>query len=67
MTVENDWIESFLPYFDKDIIGVMGDNIPPPDIILNPIEKYYFGVKEAHVNLVMEIIYHSSICFMGML
>ena len=45
MIVENDWIESFLLYFDKYIIGVMGDNIPPPDIILNPIEKYYFGTK----------------------
>ena len=45
MTVENDWIESFLPYFDKYTIGVMGDNIPPPDIILNPIEKYYFGLN----------------------
>ena len=43
MTVENNWIESFLPYFDKNTIGVMGDNIAPPDIILNPMEKYYFG------------------------
>ena len=23
----------------------MGDNIPPSDIILNPIEEYYFGTK----------------------
>ena len=45
MIVENDWVESFLPYFDKYIVGVMGDNIPPKDIILNPIEKYYFGTK----------------------
>tara|TARA_B100002052_G_scaffold114068_1_gene105054 strand:- start:152 stop:1075 length:924 start_codon:yes stop_codon:yes gene_type:complete len=45
MIVENDWIESFLPYFKKTIIGIMGDNSPPPDIILNPIEKYYFGTK----------------------
>ncbi len=45
MIVEKDWVESFLHYFDKYIIGVMGDNIPPPDIILNPIEKYYFGTK----------------------
>ena len=45
MTVENDWIDSFLPYFEKNIIGVMGDNIAPLDIILNPIEKYYFGIK----------------------
>ena len=45
MTVENDWIESFLPYFDKDTIGVMGDNVAPLDINLNPMEKYYFGTK----------------------
>ena len=45
MTVKKDWIESFFPYFDKSIIGVMGDNIPPSDIILNPIEKYYFGAN----------------------
>jgi len=43
MTVENNWLESFLPYFKKNIIGVMGNNIPPPDILLNPVEKYYFG------------------------
>ena len=45
MTVKNDWVESFIPYFNKSIIGVMGDNTPPSDIILNPIEKYYFGGK----------------------
>ena len=45
MTVESDWVESFLPYFDKNTIGVMGDNIAPPEIILNPVEKYYFGEK----------------------
>ena len=45
MIVKNDWIESFLPYFKKNIIGVMGDNVPPPGIILNPMEKYYFGSK----------------------
>ena len=45
MTVENDWVESFLPYFDKDTIGVMGDNVAPLDIALNPVEKYYFGEK----------------------
>ena len=45
MTVDTDWIESFLPYFEKNTIGVMGDNTPPLDIILNPIEKYYFGSK----------------------
>ena len=43
MTVENDWLESFLPYFKKNTIAVMGDNIPPNDIKLNPVEKYYFG------------------------
>lgn len=43
MTVENNWLVSFLPYFKKDTIAVMGDNIPPDDIILNPVEKYYFG------------------------
>ena len=45
MTVKKDWIKSFLPYFNNNIIGVMGDNMPPSDIILNPIEKYYFGTK----------------------
>ena len=43
MVVGGDWIESFLPYFDKDVIAVMGDNIPPNGIFLNPVEKYYFG------------------------
>jgi glycosyltransferase involved in cell wall biosynthesis len=43
MVVENDWIESFLPYFSKNTIAVMGDNIPPTDLKLNPVEKYYFG------------------------
>ena len=43
MTVGRDWIESFLPYFDKNVTAVMGDNIPPEDISLNPVEKYYFG------------------------
>tara|TARA_B110000263_G_scaffold46244_1_gene38375 strand:+ start:10723 stop:11613 length:891 start_codon:yes stop_codon:yes gene_type:complete len=43
MIVDNIWLESFLPYFDKNIIAVMGNNIPPTDIVLNPIEKYYFG------------------------
>ena len=40
MTVENNWIESFLPYFSKNTIAVMGDNIPPSNADLNPIEKY---------------------------
>ena len=43
MTVEKDWIKSFFPYFSESTVGVMGDNIAPLDIILNPIEKYYFG------------------------
>ena len=43
MSVENNWLESFLPYFKKDTIAVMGNNIPPSDVILNPVEKYYFG------------------------
>ena len=43
MAVENNWLESFLPYFKKDTIAVMGNNIPPKDVILNPVEKYYFG------------------------
>jgi glycosyltransferase involved in cell wall biosynthesis len=43
MTVENNWIESFLPYFSKNTIAVMGDNIPPSNVELNPMEKYYFG------------------------
>ena len=45
MTVKNDWIESFLFYFKKNTIGVMGDNIAPIEIVLNPVEKYYFGTK----------------------
>ena len=43
MVVESNWLESFFPYFKKNIIAVMGDNVPPDDIILNPVEKYYFG------------------------
>ena len=43
MMVENNWIESFLPYFSKNTIAVMGDNIPPSSVKLNPMEKYYFG------------------------
>ena len=33
MIVKNDWIESFLPYFEKNAIGIMGDNTPPSYII----------------------------------
>jgi len=43
MTVENNWVESFLPYFSKNTIAVMGDNIPPSNVKLNPMEKYYFS------------------------
>ena len=43
MTVGRDWVESFLSYFDKNVTAVMGDNIPPEDISLNPVERYYFG------------------------
>ena len=32
MMVENNWIESFLPYFSKNTIAVMGDNIPPSNV-----------------------------------
>ena len=34
---------SFQSYFDKNIIAVMGDNVPPKNISLTPVEKYYFG------------------------
>ena len=43
MTVEKDWLESLSKYFTKNIIAVMGDNIPPKNLSLNPVEKYYFG------------------------
>ena len=43
MTVEKDWLESFFQYFSKNIIAVMGDNIPPGNLSLSPVEKYYFG------------------------
>ena len=43
MTVENNWVESFLPYFSKNTIAVMGDNISPSNVKLNPMEKYYFS------------------------
>ena len=45
MTVENDWIKSFLPYFDKSIIGVMGDNIPSTRYYFKPNRKILFGGK----------------------
>ncbi len=43
MVVRRDWLESFLKYFKNGVIAVMGDNIPPANITLRPIEKYYFG------------------------
>ena len=43
MTVEKDWLESFSQYFNKNIVAVMGDNIPPKNLSLNPVEQYYFG------------------------
>ena len=43
MVVKDNWLESFLPYFKKDTIAVMGNNVPPSEITLNPVEKYYFG------------------------
>jgi len=43
MVPNEDWIISFQSYFDKNIIAVMGDNVPPNNISLTPVEKYYFG------------------------
>lgn len=43
MVVKKDWLESFLPYFNESVVAVMGDNIAPQNISLNPVEKYYFG------------------------
>ena len=43
MIVGVNWLESFLPYFNEGILAVMGDNVPPKNISLNPVEKYYFG------------------------
>ena len=43
MIVKRNWLESFLSYFNKSVVAVMGDNIPPQNISLNPVEKYYFG------------------------
>ena len=43
MIVGENWLESFLSYFNKNITAVMGDNIPPNNIFLNPVEKYYFS------------------------
>ena len=43
MVPSRDWLMSFQSYFDKSIIAVMGDNVPPKNISLTPVEKYYFG------------------------
>ena len=43
MVVKKNWLESFLPYFNKSVVAVMGDNIAPQNTSLNPAEKYYFG------------------------
>ena len=43
MVVKKNWLESFLTYFNESVVAVMGDNIAPQDISLNPVEKYYFG------------------------
>ena len=43
MVVKNNWLESFLPYFNESVVAVMGDNTAPQNISLNPVEKYYFG------------------------
>ena len=43
MTVEKNWLESLLLYFNENIVAVMGDNISPKNLSLNPVEKYYFG------------------------
>ena len=43
MAVKEDWLESYLSFFNKNTVAVMGDNIPPKDAMLNPIEKYYFS------------------------
>ena len=43
MVVKKNWLESFLPYFNESVIAVMGDNVAPQNISLNPVEKYYFG------------------------
>ena len=43
MVPNKDWLMSFQSYFSEGIIAVMGDNIPPENISLTPVEKYYFG------------------------
>ena len=43
MVVKKNWLESFFSYFNESVVAVMGDNIAPQNISLNPVEKYYFG------------------------
>lgn len=44
MEVKQDWLDSFLPYFDSEnIIAVMGDNVMPKVTPPNIFEKYYFS------------------------
>lgn len=44
MVPQNNWLESFLKFFnDKNVVAVMGDNIPPPNYPLSDADKYYFG------------------------
>ena len=43
MVVKKNWLESFLTYFNENVVAVMGDNTAPQNIYLNPVEKYYFG------------------------
>ena len=43
MIVKKNWLESFLSYFNENVVAVMGDNTAPQNISLNPVEKYYFG------------------------
>ena len=41
MVVKKNWLESFLPYFCESVVAVMGDNIAPKNISLNPIENEF--------------------------
>ena len=43
MVPNKDWLISFQSYFDENVIAVMGDNVPPKNISLTPVEEYYFG------------------------
>ena len=43
MVIKKNWLESFLAYLNDNVVAVMGDNIPPNNISLSPVVKYYFG------------------------